>query len=127
MKTPLISLIFLISLFGCDNNIYYRAEFSLVNNCDLPIDVYTSALVRYETGYEEISLLDIVSPGDTLSMRKIDVTDSVRIKDVFTKIQIINSSKQITIDPMEKNKWVYRKTDNGKVKYTLLVDDSLFK
>jgi hypothetical protein len=127
MKTPLISLIFLISLFGCDNNIYYRAEFSLVNNCDLPIDVYTSALVRYETGYEEISLLDIVSPGDTLSMRKFDVTDSVRIKDVFTKILIINSSKQITIDPMEKNKWVYRKTDNGKVKYTLLVDDSLFK
>lgn len=125
MKKIIIILILTV-ISSCNSKVYNPTEFFLINKSDASIDLYSSALVRYSEGYKEETLHDLIQSGDTLSMRRIDATDSVDIKDVFTKIEISSGSNLLKIDPMKKEYWKVSKDSNGKVKFILVLDNSSF-
>lgn len=120
-----------ILLFVCTSCIeeknYKMTEFFLKNACDQTIKVTSSALVRYYDGYEEVTLVDYVSRGEILSMRRLEVTDNFSMSDVFTNIEIQKGIELSTFDAMNRDNWVKTLTSDSKDGYTLTVDESFFK
>ena len=122
----IIAILITTLIASCDSKVYNPTEFFLINNADTSIDVTASALVRYSEGYKEETIHDLIQSGDTVSMRKINATDSVDISDVFTKIEISSGSDVLKIDPMKKEYWKVSKDPSGNVKFTLVLDNSSF-
>ncbi|MBJ7880163.1 hypothetical protein [Gelidibacter salicanalis] len=127
IKKIVFTIIFIITLSSCENKVYYPSEFFLINQCDYTIKVNSSALVRYSDGNREESISDLVLSGDTLSLRRIKVTDSVNITDVFTKIEIYKESKLSNVNIMNIEKWNRNKTSEKKLEFIFEVKPNSFE
>lgn len=112
---------------GCEKDNYKKTEFLLKNSCNHLIEVKSSALVRYSDSWKEENLTDIVQSGQTLSLRKIDVSDDFAIKDVFTKIEIYNGTNKSSYDIMNKDNWIKTLSSDDKDEFTITVDSTFFK
>ena len=126
MKKTLIGFLLIFVIFGCEKTEYKKTEFFLKNNCNYTIEVSSSALVRYSDGYKEESLKDIVTSGQLLSLRKLDVSDNFQIKNVFTKLEIYHGTIKSNKDVMNKSIWTKELT-NGNDEFILNVDSTDFK
>lgn len=127
IKKSFFGIIFILLFSSCENKIYHPSEFFLINKCDYPIEVRSSALVRYSDGYKEESIRDLVLSGDTLSLRRIRATDSVNISDVFTKLEIYKESKLWNIDIMDIKKWNRNKISEEKIEFTFEIKPNSFE
>jgi hypothetical protein len=123
-KISLLMLLFASCTFN--NKTFTRSEFLITNNTPQEIDVYSSAIVHYQSGPEERSLQDNVMPGEVQSLRLIDVSDSFDIEDVFTKLEIFQKGRKSLKPVMDKTTWKRIRTDNLVI-YTLEVDSTFFK
>ena len=114
-----VTLLLLIFCLSCEKEAYKTTEFLLRNDCDYIIEIKSSALVRYNDGYREETLTDIVQSGELLSMRKINVSENFSINDVFTKIEIYRGETKSAYDIMDKNNWVKTSSSKDKDEYTI--------
>lgn len=111
---------------SCVKENYKNTEFFLKNTCDQAIEVTSTALVRYSDGYYEVTLVDDVPSGQTLSMRKIQVAEDFHMSSVFTKIEIRKAGQLSPVDALNRDRWVKTLTSDEKDEYTLTVDESFF-
>ena len=124
-----MSAILLIVCTGCFKDEDYKStEFFLKNNCDQTIEVTSSAWVRYfDDQFVEETLVDYVSSGETLSMRKMNLVEDFSMNTVFSKIEIRMGNQLSPIDALNRDNWVKTLTSDSKDEYTLTVDESFFK
>lgn len=127
IKKSFFGILLIVLFSSCENKVYHPSEFFLINECKFPIEVRSSALVRYSDGYQEESIRDLVLSGDTLSLRRIRATDSVNISDVFTKIEIYKESKLSKINIMDIKKWNRNKISEKKIEFTLKIKPNSFE
>ena len=121
-----IALALLLCTSCIKSDDYKLTEFLLTNHCDQAIEVTSSALVRYNEGWVEESLIDHVSPGETLLMRKLRVVRDFSMSSVFTKIEIRKGNAFSTVDALDRDRWVKTLSTEDKDEYTLTVDASFF-
>ena len=100
-------------------------EFFITNGTSQNLDVHSCAIVRSNNSTSENCLDDVVVPGQTLSLRRITVTDKTAISSVFSKLEISKAGTVCKKDPFDKGLWDKNDTEK-KDEYTLKVDDSFF-
>jgi hypothetical protein len=122
----ILFVIFFSVLFGCEEKETKMTDFTILNNCAFAIEVHSSALVMYNDGYKEESLIDVIQSGQLLSIRKLRVTENVSINAVFTALDIYKGSTKSTFNTMDKSKWSRTVNSQGLDEYRLIVDDTFF-
>lgn len=130
MKKGFIAIVaaLLFICTGCFKDKDYKTtEFFLKNNCDQTIEVTSSAWVRYfDDQFVEETLVDHVSSGETLSMRKMNLVEDFSMSTVFSKIEIRRGNQLSPVDALNRDNWVKTLTSDEKDEYTLYVDSTFF-
>lgn len=125
MKIVLITFVVFFSLgfISCDDTEYNSTEFLVSNKCSYTIDLYTSAIVRSNSGSNEVTIHDVIATNQVLSLRTLSVSDKFDIDDVFTKIEIYNGTIKSDMNARTLDLWTL--TDANE--YTLNVDTTFFR
>lgn len=131
MKKILFFLVLISAVIGCQMKSYHPAEFFIINKTDEPIIILSSALVRQtdvhtNEGYIEKSIKDVLEPQKSLSLRRISVSDSVQISDVFTNLEVYKNKVKATIDLMNTDLWEKSIDTDGKINYTISIEPTAF-
>jgi len=111
-----------------DNKKFTESEFFIKNSCDHEIEIFSSAIVQYyEEGPKEEHRHFLIKAGELKFLRKLGVTDSFNITNVFTKLEIYKKHQKSNYPVMDKSKW--KKTVNmpNPVTFTLIVDSTFFE
>ena len=126
MRTNIIICTLFCMLFlSCEDNEYYKGEYIIINECDKPIDCYSVGRNAPSIG-NEFEIHDYISAKSTLTLRKINITDKAKVKDIFVYIEFYQSGQKAIKNPMNQDFWI-KTVSNSQLYYTLVVDSSFFK
>ena len=118
-------VLFGMLLFSCENKEYYKGEYIIVNDCNLAIDIYTVGRNAPSIG-NEFEIHDHIPANNTLSLRKINITEKATVKDIFESIEIYQNNQKAIKNPMNQELWL-KTFSNNQLTYTLIVDSSFFR
>ena len=81
----IICALFSLLLFSCENEEYYKGEYIIINDSNEAIDCYA---VGRNISAPSVEIHDYILANSTLSLRKIEITDKTKVKDIFESIEI---------------------------------------
>jgi hypothetical protein len=123
MKNLLLIFTLIVMTPSCSKDKTRPTEFFIKNLCPQKIHTHT-CILPLDAGTETCADNNINS-GITFSLRKINATDKITIKQTFTEIEISENGITSTKDPFDMSLWT--KSMNGNnVEYTLTVDSLFF-
>lgn len=127
MKNLFNILLLTLIMQSCIKDNDNPTEFYIKNLCSQSLNTHTCSFVSSQINGSEVKCIDdVIYSGTTLSLRKVDASDKVNAKDVFTKIEISKGGIMTTKNIFDMDLWI--KTTNGdKVEFTLTVDNSFFQ
>ena len=123
--TIILCALLSILLLSCEKKEFYKGEYIIVNDCTVAIDTYTVGRNALSIG-NEFEIHDHIPANSKLSLRKIDITEKAKVKDIFVYIKMYQNGQKAIKDPMGQDIWTKTFTNN-QLTYTLVVDSSFFR